>query len=202
MQPDSDAQTNGRKREEHLSKDGQWRSFPKVPHLLQYVGNGNYYGRIKVGGKVIRESLKTTVWTTAKLRLTDFLKGQQEARGHVAPPRFSEAVTLFERDLESDTTIKPRSKEYRRLCLKKIETSWPGLWELRLDELTAQACKDWAAELRKGISSHYYNNTIATLRQVLAVGSKRTKKLQGAFPLPCCRMIKDSLRVAAACNWP
>jgi hypothetical protein len=62
MQPESDVQTNGRKREEHLSSDGQRRSFPKVPHLLQYVSNGNYFGRIKVGGKVIRESLKTTVW--------------------------------------------------------------------------------------------------------------------------------------------
>ena len=47
------------KREAHLSKDGQWRSFPKVPHLLQYVSNGNYYARIKVKGKIIRESLKT-----------------------------------------------------------------------------------------------------------------------------------------------
>jgi hypothetical protein len=61
------------KREANLSKDGQWRSYPKVPHLLQYVSNGNYYGRIKVNGKIIRESLKTDVWTTAKLRLTDFL---------------------------------------------------------------------------------------------------------------------------------
>jgi hypothetical protein len=57
-----------------LSKDGKWRSFPKVPHLLQYVSNENYYGRIKMRGKLIRESLQTTVWTTAKLRLTDFLK--------------------------------------------------------------------------------------------------------------------------------
>src|SRR5207244_996198 len=31
------------------------RSFPKVPHLLQYVSNCNYYGRNKVGGKTIRE---------------------------------------------------------------------------------------------------------------------------------------------------
>ena len=66
-------------------------------------------------------------------------------------------MALFERDLECDTTIKPRSKEYRLLCLKKIETSWPGLWELRLDEITAQACKDWSAELSKEISSHYFN---------------------------------------------
>ena len=40
-----------------------------MPHLLQYVSNGNYYARIKVKGKIIRESLKTGVWTTAKLRL-------------------------------------------------------------------------------------------------------------------------------------
>jgi hypothetical protein len=75
-----------KKREEHLSKDGQWRSFPKVPHLLQYVSNSNYYGRIKVGGKSIRESLKTDVWTTAKLRLTDFLKEHQEARRQLPLP--------------------------------------------------------------------------------------------------------------------
>ena len=154
MQSQPDTQTNTRQRKENLSRDGQWRSFPNVPHLLQYVSNGNYYGRIKIGGKVIRESLKTTVWTTAKLRLTDFLKKHQEARNRVAKPKFNEAVAIFGADLASDTTIKPRSKEYRRLCLKKIQTSWPGLWNLRLDEITSQACKDWAAELSKDIASH------------------------------------------------
>ena len=44
-----------------LSKDGQWRSFPKVPNLIQYVPNGNYYARIKVGGKVIRRSWGPTL---------------------------------------------------------------------------------------------------------------------------------------------
>jgi len=71
---DRDTQISSRKRDEHLSHDGQWRSFPKVPNLIQYVNNGNYYGRIKVGGKIIRESLKTNVWTTAKLLLVDFLR--------------------------------------------------------------------------------------------------------------------------------
>jgi hypothetical protein len=60
--------TQDHKREEHLSKDGKWRSFPRVPHLLQYVSNGNYYGRIKLNGKLIRESLETAVWTTATLK--------------------------------------------------------------------------------------------------------------------------------------
>jgi hypothetical protein len=74
----------------HLSADGQWRSFPRVPHLLQSVSNGRYYARIKVQGKLIRRSLEACVWSGAKLRLVDFLKEQQETRNRVAPPKFSE----------------------------------------------------------------------------------------------------------------
>jgi transposase len=134
--------THDRKRDEHLSKDGKWRSFPRVPHLLQYVSNGNYYGRIKLNGKLIRESLETSVWTTAKLKLADFLKDRLEARNKVTPPLFSEAVDLFKQSLEVDTRIKPQSKKYRLWCLQRIKKSWLGLWELRLDEITPAAVQD------------------------------------------------------------
>jgi integrase len=175
---DAQSQTT-RKREAHLSKDGQWRSFPKVPHLLQYVSNGNYYGRIKVGGKVIRESLKTDVWTTAKLRLTDFLKEHQEVRTHLLSPTFKEAVELYKHALEHDTATKPRSKKYRLWCLRKIELSWPDLWLLRIDEISEQSCKEWAAGLSATIACHYYNNTIATLRMILEAGCKSHKEKGG-----------------------
>jgi hypothetical protein len=52
--------------------------------LRRRDSNGIYYGRIKVNGKVIRGRMKTVVWTTAKLRLTDFLKPMMSAFG---PPR-------------------------------------------------------------------------------------------------------------------
>lgn len=175
----SDTNASPRKREDRLAKDGKWRSFPKVPHLLQYVSNGNYYGRIKVRGKLIRESLETTVWTTAKLRLTDFLKNQQEVRQRIDPPKFSIAVEGYKRELESDTGIKPRSKEYRLLCLLKIQRSWPELWNMRLDEITPKACKDWAVGLHGKIASHYYNNTIGTLRQIIDHGLKAHKESGG-----------------------
>src|SRR5215469_15349805 len=56
-------------RETRLSPDGKWRSFPKVPNLLQYVNTGVYFGRVKIEGKIFRESLETDVFTTAKLFL-------------------------------------------------------------------------------------------------------------------------------------
>lgn len=178
--PDIPAQTT-RKRDEHLSKDGQWRSFPRVPHLLQYVNNGKYYGRIKIGGKLIRENLQTDVWTTAKLRLTDFLKQHQEARNRIDPPKFLDAVGLFKQELENDTNTKPQSKQYRLWCLLKLQRSWPELWEMRLDEITPQACKAWAAGLSQQIACHYYNNTIGTLKQVLQMGLKAHKEHSGVL---------------------
>jgi integrase len=179
VQPLQDKQPSARKREEHLSIDGKWRSFPKVPHLLQYVISGNYFGKVKINGKKIRKSLKTTVWSTAQLRLNDFLKLHRENRNQVDPPKFCDAVEAFKQELEHDTVIKPRSKEYRLTCLKKIETTWPDLWKLRLDKITPKDCKEWAAKLSGELSSHYFNNAIATLRQIIDVGLKSHKSNGG-----------------------
>jgi integrase len=115
------------------------------------------------------------------LRLTDFLKKHQETRRQIDSPKFDQTVEAFKRELENDTEIKRRSKDYRLLCVLKIERSWPGLWQLRLDEITTQACKEWAKGLHGKISSHYYNNTIATLRQVIDLGIKSHKEQGGSL---------------------
>ena len=55
VQDVQDRQPGSRKREDHLSKDGKWRSFSKVPHLLQYVISGSCFGKVKINGRSIRE---------------------------------------------------------------------------------------------------------------------------------------------------
>jgi len=176
MQSNVDGKPASKKRDEALSSDGHWRSFPNVPCLLQYVSNGNYYGRIRVNGKLIRVSLKTSVWTTAKLKLADLMKNKRENRDKVAAPKFSEALELFKTELANDATMKPRSKGYRLDCITKLQRTWPELWELPLNEITAAACKDWAAKLHSEIASQYYNNMIGTLRLVIACGIKSHKE--------------------------
>ena len=134
--------------------------------------NANYYARVRANGKLIRESLNTKVWSDAKLKLADFTKEQQENRNKADPPKFSEAVEMFKRELEGDTGIKPQSKRYRLWCLGKLQKTWPELWDLRLDVITPQACREWSAKLITQIACHYYNNTLGTLKQVLQVGIK------------------------------
>jgi hypothetical protein len=46
----------------------------QILNLAQCVGTGAYFGRVKIQGKVFRESLGATVFTTAKLRPPDFIQ--------------------------------------------------------------------------------------------------------------------------------
>ena len=96
----------------HLSRDGKWRSFPRVPHLLQYLNSGTYIARIKIKGKIIRESLETKVWSVAQLKLVDFLKKKQSSVNDDQNVwiSFQEAVELFTKKVEHDATMKVRSK--------------------------------------------------------------------------------------------
>jgi hypothetical protein len=45
-----------------------------VANLYRYTPSGTYFMHAKVGGKLIRRSLKTTVYSVAKLRIQDQLK--------------------------------------------------------------------------------------------------------------------------------
>jgi hypothetical protein len=101
------------KREGHLSPDGKWRTFPKVPNLMQYVATGLYFGRVKVNGKSFRESLETNVFSTAKLPFPDYVKAKLKQSKHQTVSTFAEAGLLYQEQTNGDHAIKETSKIYR-----------------------------------------------------------------------------------------
>jgi integrase len=163
-----DVKTPKNSRQPNLSPDGKWRSFPKVPNLLQYVNTGTFYGRVKVDGKLYRESLETKVFSVAKLKLGDFVKEKTRKRRQVgAPVIFTEARNLYEQDLENDHALSDNSKRYRRYCIQKLLKSWPDLDHMKLNAISAAKCKEWAAKFAQQVDERYFNNTLGTLRGIL-----------------------------------
>ena len=75
------------------------------------------------------------------------MKEHRENIDKVDPPKFSEAVELFKREVEHDATLKPQSRNYRLLRLGKLQRTWPELWNMGLNEIAPQACKEWSAKL-------------------------------------------------------
>ncbi len=162
---DTKSQRDNRAR---LSPDGKWRSFPKVPNLLQYVSTGLYFARCKVNGKLIRRGLSVKVFEDAKLALHDFLSREQKRR-HVqgAPVVFSEARRLYESTVDNDPTLSPHSRRYRHYCIKRLLKSWPGLDVMKPRTINRQQCEKWASALAGEIDAQYFNNVLGSFREIL-----------------------------------
>jgi len=162
-----DTKTAKSERATNLSPDGKWKSFPKVPNLVQYVSTGTYFGRIKIEGKVFRESLETDVFTTAKLLLSDFIKKKRKRAASPIIGTFAEARAKYETETDADHTLKETSKLYRRRCIKSMLKSWPELDAMHPARINQSDCLTWAAKFADEYSPQVFNNTVGTLRSIL-----------------------------------
>src|ERR1700690_1956664 len=53
--------------------DVEWVKTP-YPNLIRYKPSGNYFGRVRVNGKLIRHSLERSVLTVSQLKATGRFK--------------------------------------------------------------------------------------------------------------------------------
>jgi integrase len=155
------------KRDPHVSTDGKWRSFPKVPNLLQYVIAGTYYARCKVDGKPVRVSLETDVFSVAKVRLPDKIKELRKPKAVVGT--FAEGRVQFEQQTKCDHTLAELSKVYRLRCIECLLRSWPELDAKKADTITEAECRQWAQRYAEKYAPQFFNNTLNVFRQVLGL---------------------------------
>ena len=163
---------------------------------------------IRVGGKRIRQSLKTKVLTVAKLRLGDLEKREranlagQAKLGEVM--RVLHLVKLWRERLEADRAIRPRTKTYYQERLAVLLKNWPSLAASDVRKINARDCQSWAGKYAKEVSSSSFNNTIGLLRRPVApnvrvgdcarfalrhprVGKYRLAPIHRGAPPPCAR---------------
>jgi len=147
-------------------------------NLVRYVPSDTYFARVKVGGKLIRQSLKTKVLSVAKLKLADLEKrerGKMETSERVTGGKatFADLIAEYRQQLENDATIKPRTRTYRHECIARILKTWPGAEVLDVRKITEKQCAEWAGKFKescRGASS--FNNTVGTLRLILEIAVK------------------------------
>ena len=151
--------------------DPNWKGT-RTPNLKIYVPSGVYFARLRVKGKLVRQSLETTVRSVAELRLSDLVKeeramvesGQPRRKGRM---KFSDALEMYEESVENNVRTKDSSKHYRQQTIDALVRSWPGIKELDVSKITKAQCESWAGRFSKSCSPTRFNNTLGTLRGVL-----------------------------------
>lgn len=110
---------------------------------------------------------ETDVFTTAKLRLPDKLKELCRPKAEVGT--FMDGRLKYEAKTKNDYTLAPLSKTYRLRCIECLLKTWPGVDRLKVGSIEEADCQQWAARYAAHYSPTVFNNTVNTLRRILAL---------------------------------
>ena len=143
-------------------------------NLIRYVPSGSYFARLRVGGKLIRKSLKTDMLSVAKLRLADLQKDERESaetRQGASKGRmtFGDCAAIYRRQTETSNLLKPTSKRYRREVVESIFKTWPGIETHDVRRISANDCNLWAAQYSNQYSATRYNGALGVVRAIFNV---------------------------------
>jgi integrase len=156
-------------------KSSDWQKVGE--NLLRYVPSGTYYARIRAGGKLHRQSLKTDVYSTAKLRLSDLEKSlrqmtERQTEVSKGTMTFGDALAIFQQRKQGDPTVKPNTKLYYENLIKALLKSWPALKEKDIRKLSKNDCLAWAARYSASASATAYNNTTSIVKSVCEIAQE------------------------------
>lgn len=164
---------NGSPEQAKPGKESDWTKTPYA-NLLRYEPSQVYFARLRVKGKLIRRSLKTTALSVAKLCLADFEKAERakaESVDAVAEGKMTvgDCLELFKTRLASDPNAKPKIKEYYRYRIMALSESWLGLAEMDVSRGTRAQCLEWGTRNAGQCSSSSHNHTVGILRRVFEI---------------------------------
>src|SRR5438477_4893962 len=97
-------------------------AFQKVGECLYRYSNGVYYGRIRVDGKEIKRSLRTTDKALAKRRLGEFRDEQRQTDRSQGKITLGDLCTLY---LQTVQHQKPKTVERKSAIIARVRNDWP-----------------------------------------------------------------------------
>ena len=168
-----------------------------VTNLLRNGQSGTYYARVKVNGKQKWKSLKTTLFSVAKLRLADFeahvramgaTEIAEDATTAGAETNMARFIAVCRQRTENDSSLAPATKGRRETAMKAILKTWPDLPNRDARRVTATDCQQWAVRalregtgfvapkaktVRKGMSPGALNKCIEVLTAVFEIARQQ-----------------------------
>lgn len=139
---------------------------------------GGYYARTKVAGVDKWATLETDVFSVAQARLPKKLSELKQGRDAAnaltrGVATFGDAAEAYKASVELNTQLKPASIHYRLQTIAGLLKSWPGLASCKLPDITESQCQLWAKRYAGMVHGTRFNNTVDTLRGILAIGIER-----------------------------
>lgn len=139
-----------------------------MANLIRYAPSGTFFLRAKVGGEIVRESLKTDKFAVAKVKLSDRLRalrsagGRRTKRGIVT---FENAIEVVRAQLATNPTLKTATRQSYFEELERMKKGGRAeLPQVPLRTVTAEAMALWWTKVAGAYAPQQANNTLQRLR--------------------------------------
>lgn len=150
--------------------ESDWEATP-IQNLTRYRTSGTYFARFRVGKKLVWKSLKTTVFSVARQRLSDMMREHRAKAQSVTAfangkMNVGDATAVYLEKVKANVSLKPRSKDYREMMIDFIRRSWPALMQTDVRKVTERDCENWLLRYQQRYAPTVVTNSIGTLRGI------------------------------------
>jgi integrase len=151
----------------------KWKTT-KIDNLLRDETSGRYYARFWRDSKPKWISLKTDVFTVAKIRIAKERKAFDAVTETVrtvetGDPTVEMCAKVCLERVANSTRIKSSSAHYYKQVVKAIFESWPELKAAKPKAISKRDLEAWSKRFSERYSPQRFNNSIGVLRKIFQV---------------------------------
>jgi integrase len=144
-----------------MHPDAQWTKS-KTACLYRYNPNGEYYARVRFGGKLHRKKLGTDDYQLARRKLADFRRDLGRTDATLGNTSLAEVLNKYERTIGGLSASSQRDK---RAIIEKLKSGWSGAGTRPLREIKVSDVERWLSDhCPNNKSASYYNSCLTVFR--------------------------------------
>jgi integrase len=143
-----------------MNKNDQWTKS-KTACLYRYNPTGQYFARVRFGGKLHRQKLGTNDYQLARRKLADFRRDLCRTDASLGNTSLTEVLKKYERTIG---VLSPKTQRDRRTITDKLRREWYGAGTLPLRSIKPSDVEAWLSRHYGQMSAAYYNAALSVLR--------------------------------------
>jgi integrase len=143
-----------------MHSNDQWTKS-KSACLYRYNPTGEYFARVRFGGKLYRKKLGTRDYQLARRKLADFRRDLGRTDARASNTSFGAVLDAYVRTLGK---LSPSSQTDKGAIIAKLRSTWFGIDTLPLRTIKPSQVEAWLSEHYGKKSASYYNAALTALR--------------------------------------
>jgi integrase len=143
-----------------MNNNDQWTKS-KTACLYRYNPTGQYFARVRFGGKLHRKKLGADDYQLARRKLADFRRDLGRTDASLGNTSLTEVLKKYERTIG---VLSPKTQRDRRTIIDKLRREWFGAGTIPLRSIKPSDVEAWLSRHYGQMSAAYYNAALSVLR--------------------------------------